>query len=163
MKETMKFWATVLSVPLAVILGLGFGFFVEPEDVFSPYSAAYAAQSQAPLQWSCEQRPWLAGVRQEAWAGDTGGVGSALPDGYVAVVGSDTVNRQFRVFLFDGDDTSFTIPFANLALEPGSSYPTGRFDPQGLPIVTYHDGQLKVWIRQWQGGLFRIYTWCHLS
>lgn len=159
MRELLKFWLTIAAVVAAIAGGVGLGFAVDPEDVFSPASAHYA---QAAPQWSCEQRPWLAGVRVGEWAGDTGGVGSALPDGYVAVVSSDTVNRRFTLFLYDGDDTTLTIRFDDLQLEPWSSYPTGRFDPQGLPIVTYHAGQLKIWLRQWQGGLFRIYTWCGL-
>lgn len=132
-----------------------------------------AGRIGAAPKFQCEDRAWVVGDRIHEWRGDTGGTGSGLPPGYVAVVSSDTVARTFTLFLYDGGDTLVTVRYDDLQAEPGTQFPTGRFDPQGLPVVLYHDngdgtGMVKIFIRAWNGGgggpapLLRIYTWCGL-
>lgn len=61
------------------------------------------------------------------------------------------------------------MPFSALQAEPGTVYPTGRFDPIGKPSLSYHDGQIKIVVGLWGGGGGnpdrggRIYTGCGLG
>lgn len=153
-------WYTRLALAILLLLAL-----------LVPALSALPASGAAGERWSCEARPWLLGNRVNEWHGDTGGAASAFPDGVLAVVASDTVARKFRLWAYTeaGGDLLLEVPWANLQYEPGTVFPTGRFDPTGPPTVIYHGGQIKFVIRLWNGGgngpapLARVYTWCGLS
>ena len=115
--------------------------------------------------------PWLLDARVPKWQGDTSGMGSALPDGAVAVVSSDVKARCFRLFCWTPDQGDFAmeVPFDAVQRGAGMVYPTGRLDPLGTPVITLHGGMIKLWVRLWDGGsgkgapLARIYTWVYLT
>jgi hypothetical protein len=146
---------------IALLLSLAFG-------MLSAAHGPGAGGAYIPKFQCTEDMPWLVGARVPAWHGDTGAVGSALPDGYLAAVSSDPVRREFKLWLYDGDDQYRTVPFGALRLEDGTAFPTGRPDFTGPPVIFYHGGQLKILIRSWNGGgngpapLMRVYTWCYL-
>jgi hypothetical protein len=108
----------------------------------------------------------LLGVRVANWAGDTGGAATSFPADTLAVVASDTSKRVFHIWAYspEGGDLVLTIPFSEVATEPGTVYPTGRLDPMGAPVVFYHGGQIKFVVKLWDGGqgtgtpLARVYT-----
>lgn len=116
-------------------------------------------------------QPWLLGARVNDWAGDTAGMGSALPDGAVLVAASDVKGRKFHLFGWTPEQGDFTldVDFSKVQAEAGTNYPTGRLDPTGPPVITLHGGHVKLWIRLWDGGsgqgapLARIYTHVYLK
>lgn len=131
--------------------------------------SAPAGASTAP-RWSCAAQPWVVGSRLPEWSGDTAGAASGLPDGTLAVASYDVSARTIRLWLYseNGGDTIIKVPFGDLQWEPGTSFPTGRIDTVGIPVVLYQ-GQVKLLFKSWNGGgngpapLGRIYTWCKLE
>lgn len=137
--------------------------------LFGAIDASLVGGQRAAPRFECaNDASWVIGARLADWRGDTAAVGSALPDGYLAAVAVDPTGREFRLWLYDGDDTHLTVPFHRLVHEPGTEFPTGRPDFIGAPTIFYHDGQIKILVRAWNGGgngpapLMRIYTGCGL-
>lgn len=125
----------------------------------------------ADVQWSCYggSQPWLAGERASNFSGDLAAAHESTPAGLLAVLTSDTRAREFRLWLYDGDDTYITVKYDDVAIEQFTNLPTGRIDPLGNPILVFDQGMLKILFVAWNGGqnsaqpLVRVYTWCGLA
>jgi hypothetical protein len=125
----------------------------------------------ADVDWSCYggSQPWLAGQRAPNFSGNLAAAHESTPAGLLAVLTSDTRAREFRLWLYDGDDTYLTVPYSQVAIESGTQLPTGRIDPVGNPLLVWDQGMLKILFVAWNGGgdgpqpLVRVYTWCGIA
>ena len=122
--------------------------------------------------WQETGRPWLLGKRVAPWSGDTGGAGEPLPAGVQLFVASDADARAFRLWAYPAlagrHNSPIVVPFSAIEVEGGLvTLPTGRIDTTGDPVVTLHDGMIKVWGILWDGdrgknnALYRMYTWIY--
>lgn len=132
------------------------------------FSGPAAAHQGEPGAWTCEDRAWLVGDRFGNFSADNDALGGALPDGYLAVIANKNRHYQLVLYSIPYGDLVVDVPFETMGAEPGTTYPTGRFDPLGKPSLSYH-GQIKIIQALWGGGGGaedrggRIYTWCGIS
>ena len=113
-----------------------------------------------------EDGVWLGDVRLHGWYQNTGGAGEPMPPNTVAEVSYDTKSRKMKLYAWSAEGGDYTKEYSLDTIPFGDrSFPTGRFDPMGPPSITYHGGQLKIWVAGWGGDgnpnggvLIRIYT-----
>src|SRR5262245_33085789 len=122
-------------------------------------------------QWVDPRKPWQVAVRVTPWAGNTGGAGEPLPPGCTAMAGADAQARRFLLWAYSpGGELVVPCDYDRLVLEGGpGSFPGGRLNTMGAPVVSWHDHQLKIFGQGWgqPGGqpeyLWRILTWITLA
>lgn len=143
------------------------------------FSGPAAAHQGEPGAWTCETgRAWVAGDRFGAWSADSDALGQALPEPYLAVIAAHVQQRYYHLVLYSPryGDLAIDYPFDALAREAGTTYPTGRFDPIGKPVLTYSapsaaypGGVLRIITGLWGGGGGaedrggRVFTWCGIA
>lgn len=174
---TRRSWyAWVVAIAVAAILFAG-GAWTKHASAASVAGFQVPAGVAANAWWCDTSRPWVAGKRADNWSGLTGGLGEAAPVGTHVQATANNFTRTFRVFLYSPVSEGFAaVAYADIQLEPGSTYPTGAMSPTSAAVyLTYQrqdnqsDGMLKIWFVQWDGGsgtnnqLWRIYTNCYYN